>query len=60
MSPTLIPDFAALPETPVTFRPPPGLFESPSLRPRGFSISTCSQHTHDSYVGLMDGKITSE
>ena len=43
VSPTLMPDFVALPDTPVTFRPPPGLFESPSLRPRGLSISICSQ-----------------
>ena len=43
VSPTLMPDFVALPDTPVTFRPPPGLFESPSLRPRGLSISICKQ-----------------
>ena len=41
VSPTLMPDFFALPDTSVTFRPPPGLFESPSLRPRGLSISIC-------------------
>ena len=43
VSPTLMPDFVALPDTPVTFRPPPGLFESPNFRPRGLSISICVQ-----------------
>lgn len=42
VSPTFKPDFAAFPETPVTFSPPPGLFESPSFRPSGFSISICN------------------
>ena len=31
VSPTFRPDFAAFPETPVTFSPPPGLFELSQL-----------------------------
>ncbi len=40
VSPTLIPDLAALPLTPVTSRPPPAALDCANLRPRGLSIST--------------------
>ena len=53
VSPTFRPDFAAFPETPTTFRPPPGLFESPSLRPSGFSISICSRCQRSFWRGRL-------
>lgn len=62
VSPTLMPDFAALPDTPTTFRPPPGLLESPSLMPRGFSISICEKQTLISISGrpLMSPVMSAE